>query len=59
MKMLRCFFVLEEKIIRSQLSNESERFYQEQHDREKEPCIDIHEKISCHQLIDVIREDKG
>jgi hypothetical protein len=26
--------------------------------REKEPSIDIHEEISCHQLADVIREDK-
>jgi hypothetical protein len=52
------FFVLEEKIISSQLSNESEIFYQEQHDREKEPSIDIHEEISFHQLADVIREGK-
>jgi hypothetical protein len=30
-----------------------------QHDKEEEPSIDIHEEISCHQLADVIREDKG
>jgi hypothetical protein len=53
------FFVLEEKSISSQLSNESEIFYQEKHDRKKDPSIDMHEKISCHQLEDVIREGKG
>jgi hypothetical protein len=40
----------EEKGISLQPSNESEIFYQEQHDKDKEPSIDIHE---------VIREDKG
>jgi hypothetical protein len=30
-----------------------------QHDKKEEPSIDIHEEISCHQLADVIREDKG
>jgi hypothetical protein len=49
----------EEKGISIQPSNENESFYQEQHDKEKEPSIDIHEEISCHQLADVIREDKG
>jgi hypothetical protein len=52
------FFVLEEKNISGQPSNENEIFYQEQHDKRKEPFIDIHEDISCHQLADVIREDK-
>jgi hypothetical protein len=52
------FFVLEEKSISSQPSNENERFYQEQHVKEKHPFIDIHEEIPCHQLADVIREDK-
>jgi hypothetical protein len=52
------FFVLEEKIISSQPSNETEFFYQEHHDREKEPSIDIHEDISCHNLEDVIRKGK-
>ena len=52
------FFVLEAKIISSQPSDENEIFYQEQHDKEKEPFIDIHEEISCNQLADVFREDK-
>jgi hypothetical protein len=30
-----------------------------QHNKEEEPSIDIHEEISCHQLADVIRVDKG
>jgi hypothetical protein len=53
----RVFFVVEAKSISGQPFNESERFYQEKHDREKEPSIDIHE-FSCHQLADVIKEDK-
>jgi hypothetical protein len=39
-------------------SDENEIFYQEQHVKEKEPSIDIHEEISFHQLADVIREGK-
>jgi hypothetical protein len=31
----------------------------EQHDREKEPSMDIHEETSCSQLADVIGADKG
>jgi hypothetical protein len=38
----------EEKCISIQPSNESEIFYQEKHDKDKEPSIDIHEAISCH-----------
>jgi hypothetical protein len=49
----------EEKGISIQPSNESEIFYQEKHDKDKDPSIDIHEAISCHQLEDVIRSDKG
>jgi hypothetical protein len=49
----------EEKGISIQPSNESERFYQEKHDKDKDPSIDIHEAISCHQLVDVIGADKG
>jgi hypothetical protein len=49
----------EEKSISIQPSDENESFYQEQHVKEKEPSIDIHEEISCHQLADVIRADKG
>jgi hypothetical protein len=49
----------EEKGILIQRSNESEIFYQEQHDKDKEPSIDIHDTISCHQLEDVIGADKG
>jgi hypothetical protein len=52
------FFVLEEKIISIQPSDENENFYQEQHVKEKHPFIDIHEEISCNQLADVFREDK-
>jgi hypothetical protein len=37
---------------------ESEIFYQEHHDKDKEPSIDIHEAISHHQLADVIRKTK-
>jgi hypothetical protein len=49
----------EEKGISIHPSNESEIFYQEQHDKDKEPSIDIHEAISFHQLTDVIGEDQG
>ena len=49
----------EEKGINIQPSNESESFYQEKHDIYKEPSIHIHEDISCHQLADVIRVEKG
>jgi hypothetical protein len=52
------FFVLEEKITNNQPSDESENFYQEQHDKEQHPFIDIHEDIYCNQLPDVLREDK-
>jgi hypothetical protein len=49
----------EEKGIRIHPSNEIEIFYEEQHDQDKETSIDIHEAISCHQLADVIKADKG
>jgi hypothetical protein len=49
----------EEKGISIQPSNESESFYQEQHDKDKDPSIDIHEANSCHQIADVIGEEKG
>ena len=49
----------EEESIGCQSSYESERSYQEQHDREKEPSMDIHEETSYSQLADVIRADKG
>jgi hypothetical protein len=49
----------EEKGISIQHSNESEIFYQEKHDKDKESYIDIHEAIYCHQLADVIGADKG
>jgi hypothetical protein len=52
------FFVLEEKIISDQPSNENEIFFQEKHVKEKQPSFYIHEDISCHQLEDVIREGK-
>jgi hypothetical protein len=52
------FFVLEAKSISNQPSNESESFYQEKHDREKEPSTDIHEETSCFQLADVIQAYK-
>jgi hypothetical protein len=57
MKMLRCFF--EAKSISIQPSDENQRFCQEQHVKEKQPSINIHEDISCHQLADVIRADQG
>jgi hypothetical protein len=50
---------IEEKGINIQPSNEGEIFYQEQHDQDKEPSIDIHEVISCQQLADVIKANKG
>jgi hypothetical protein len=49
----------EEESIGCQSSYESESSYQEQHDREKEPSMDIHEETSCSQLADVVRADKG
>jgi hypothetical protein len=49
---------VKEKRINIQPYYESERFHQEQHDKEKDPSIDIHEEISCRQLADVIREGK-
>jgi len=51
-------FVLEEKRISSQPSDENEIFYQEHHDREKQLSIDIYEDISCHHLTDVIKQGK-
>jgi hypothetical protein len=39
-------------------SHVSKKPIYEKHDKEKESFIDIHEDISCHQLADVIREDK-
>jgi hypothetical protein len=50
---------IEEKGINIQPSNEGEIFYQEKHDQDKEPSIDIHEVISCQQLADVIKANKG
>jgi hypothetical protein len=50
---------IEEKGMSIQPSDESEIFYQEKHDKDKYPSIDIHEAISCHQLVDVIRAEKG
>jgi hypothetical protein len=49
----------EAKSISSQPSYESESSYQEQHDREEEPSMDIHEETPCSQLADVIRADRG
>ena len=49
----------EAESIGCQSSYESESSYQEQHDREKEPSMDIHEETSCSHLADVIRADKG
>jgi hypothetical protein len=49
----------EAESIGCQSSYESESSYQEQHDREKEPSMDIHEETSCSQLADVIGADKG
>jgi hypothetical protein len=49
----------EEKGISIQPSNDSEIFYQEKHDKYREPSIDIHEAISCHHLAYVIRAEKG
>jgi hypothetical protein len=53
------FFVLGAESIGSQPSYKSESFYQEQHDKEKDPSIDIHEEIYFHQLEDVIGADQG
>jgi hypothetical protein len=50
---------IEEKGINIQPSNEGEIFYQEQHDQDKEPSIDIHEAISCQQLANFIKANKG
>jgi hypothetical protein len=52
------FFVLEAKSISGQPSNENESFCQEQHVKEKQPSFYIHEDISCHQLVDVIKKGK-
>jgi hypothetical protein len=49
----------EAESIGCQSSYESESSYQEQHDREKEPSMDIHEETSFSHLEDVIRADKG
>ena len=42
-----------------QSSYEREISYKEQHDREKESSIDIHEETSCAQLAYVVGVDKG
>jgi hypothetical protein len=42
-----------------QSSYEREISYQEQHDRNKEPSMDIHEETSCSHLANIIRENKG
>jgi hypothetical protein len=48
-----------EEIIGCQYLYEDKSFYQEKHDRGKEPSMDIHKEISCPQLADVIEPDKG
>jgi hypothetical protein len=50
---------IEEKGINIHPSYEGEIFYQEKHDQDKEPSIDIHEAISFQQLANVIKENKG
>jgi hypothetical protein len=49
----------EAKSISSQPFDENESFCQEKHVKEKDPSIDIHDDISCHQLTYVIRVDQG